>query len=67
MMGAAALQMGLATRPATTQPPTMKAWPQVTNTPRWLEGMLSVNTVMTVGMQQPTPKPAIRRNAANIS
>ena len=62
--GVAALQMGLAMRPASTQPTTMNAMPNVTKMPRCLEGMLSENTVVTTGMQEPTPKPAIRRNAA---
>ena len=59
-----ALQIGLATTPAKTQPTTMKAMPNVTNTPRCLEGMLSENTVVTTGIQEPTPKPAIKRNTA---
>ena len=63
MIGLTALQIGLATRPARTQPTTMKAMPKVTKMPRCLEGMDSENTVVTTGMQEPTPKPAIRRNA----
>ena len=63
-MGVGVLQMGLAIRPARTQPTTMNAMPNVTNTPRCLDGMLSENTVVTTGMQDPTPKPAIRRNTA---
>ena len=38
--------------------------PIVTKTPRCLDGIVSENTVVTMGMQEPTPKPAIRRNAA---
>ena len=37
---------------------TMKAMPKVTKMPRCLEGMLSENTVVTTGMQEPTPEPA---------
>ena len=42
----------------------MPAMPIVTKTPRCLDGIVSENTVVTMGMQEPTPKPAIRRNAA---
>ena len=42
----------------------MKAMPKVTNTPRCLDGMVSEKQVVTTGMQEPTPKPAIRRKAA---
>ena len=49
-----------------TQPPTMQAPPQVMKKPRRFEGMTSEKTVYTTGMQEPTPKPAIRRNAANM-
>ena len=61
-----AVQIGAATRPASTQPATMKAMPKVTNTPRFFEGMVSEKQVVTMGMQEPTPKPAIRRHTAKM-
>ena len=44
----------------------MKAMPKVTNTPRFFEGMVSEKQVVTIGMQEPTPKPAMRRQTAKM-
>lgn len=42
----------------------MQAWPQAMKSPRCFEGMVSAKTVVTIGMQEPTPSPAISRKAA---
>ena len=65
-MDASDVQIGAATRPASTQPATMKAMPNVTNTPRCWDGIVSEKQVVTIGMQEPTPKPAIRRHTAKM-
>ena len=62
--GPVELQTAFATRPATTQPKTMTAPPQVMKKPRRFEGTVSEKNVYTMGMQEPTPKPAMKRNAA---